>query len=88
MESIYEIIGLTAALLTTFSFMPQVFRTWKTKSSKGLSWTMLVVSLMAATLWFSYGVHLQSTIIIFSNAVMGSLQLLLVYFKFRFNGFS
>ncbi|MBL3657676.1 SemiSWEET family sugar transporter [Fulvivirga sediminis] len=85
MEAIHEFIGLTAALLTTISFMPQVFRTWKTRSSNGLSWAMLIISLIAATLWFSYGIHLKSNIIVLSNAIMGALQLVLIYFKIRYH---
>ncbi len=83
-----EIIGCTAALLTTISFMPQVFRTWKTKSANSLSWYMLGISATAALLWLFYGLYLQNTIIVLSNSIMGLLQLCLICFKFRLSGFS
>ena len=35
-----EIIGLIAAVLTTSSFMPQVYKIWKLKSSDGVSLSM------------------------------------------------
>ena len=35
-----EIIGLAAAALTTAAFIPQVYKTWKTKSVDELSLTM------------------------------------------------
>jgi len=81
---IQELIGPTAALLTTCSFMPQVYRTWKTKSTESLSWSMLFISIIAATLWFSYGNYINDKIIIFSNLIMGILQLTLLYFKYKF----
>ncbi|WP_252737207.1 SemiSWEET family sugar transporter [Zobellia galactanivorans] len=83
-----EIIGLIAASFTTISFIPQVFRTWKTKSANSLSWFMLGISITAAILWVSYGVYLQNTIIILSNSIMGILQLCLICFKFLFKSFS
>nr|WP_255846117.1 SemiSWEET family transporter [Abyssalbus ytuae] len=80
--SIQETIGLTAALLTTCSFMPQVYHSWKKQSAKSLSWGMLGISIIAAILWLSYGILLRNNVIILSNAIMGCLQLNLVYLKF------
>ncbi len=80
-----ECIGPLAALLTTCSFMPQVYRTWKTRSTESLSWTMLCIAVAAAFLWLSYGVYVQDLIIIISNSIMGVLQMILLYFKFKFS---
>jgi len=81
---IQELIGPTAALLTTCSFMPQVYRSWKTKSTESLSWSMLFISIIAAALWFAYGNYINDKIIVFSNLIMGILQLTLLYFKCMF----
>jgi MtN3 and saliva related transmembrane protein len=36
------ILGLLAACLTTFSFIPQMIKTWKSKSAKDVSYVMLI----------------------------------------------
>lgn len=41
-----EIIGLTAATLTTAAFLPQVYKTWKTKDVSALSLPMLILFLL------------------------------------------
>ena len=38
----YEIIGLIAAVLTTAAYVPQVYKTWKTKSAGNISLTMYI----------------------------------------------
>ena len=47
----YEIIGFIAAILTTSSFLPQLIKVWKTKSSKGVSTLMYFVMLSGVILW-------------------------------------
>ena len=50
-----ELIGFAAAILTTAAFLPQVYRTWKTKDVSGLSLTMLLVFFIGIMLWLVYG---------------------------------
>ena len=56
----YEIIGLVAAFITTASFLPQVFKTYKTKDTSGLSLTMYLTFFVGIVLWLIYGIHLKS----------------------------
>lgn len=37
MDSYVTLIGLAAAVLTTFAFLPQVIKTWRTKSTADIS---------------------------------------------------
>ena len=80
----FEIIGLTAAVFTTSAFVPQVYKTYKTKSVDGLSLTMYIVFLTGIILWLIYGIHLKSLAMILSNIVTGLLALLLILFKLRY----
>jgi MtN3 and saliva related transmembrane protein len=50
----YEIIGLLAACITTASFLPQVFKTYKTKDTSGLSLTMYIAFFIGIVLWNSF----------------------------------
>jgi MtN3 and saliva related transmembrane protein len=80
----YEIVGLLAALLTTASFVPQVYKTWKSKSVDSLSLTMYLVFFVGIVLWLIYGIHLNSLSMIIANSITAVLALLLIIFKLRY----
>ena len=79
-----EIVGLVAAALTTAAFVPQVYKTWKTKSADELSLTMYLVFFTGIMLWLAYGILLNSLSIVLANIVSGMLVLVLIYFKWRY----
>ena len=64
-----EIIGLIAAALTTSAFVPQVYKTWKTKDVQGLSLSMYTAFFLGIVLWFIYGIYKDSISIILANVV-------------------
>lgn len=79
-----QIIGTIAGILTTAAFIPQVWRTWRTKSVEDLSLTMLVTFLLGISGWLVYGIRLQEPPIIVSNLVTIALTLVLIVFKIRY----
>ena len=81
---IYEIIGLIAAAITTVSFVPQVYKTWKSKSVESLSLTMYIAFFIGIVLWLIYGIHLNSLPMILANSITAVLALMLIIFKFRY----
>jgi|TARA_B110000238_G_scaffold7321_1_gene7433 MtN3 and saliva related transmembrane protein len=78
-----EIIGLIAAVLTTSSFMPQVYKIWKLKSSNGVSLSMYLFMFTGVVMWFFYGILIESIAVISANLVAGVLQLIIIYFKLK-----
>ena len=64
-----EIIGMMAGTLTTCAFLPQVFKTIKTRSTGDLSWTWLVMMSCGVFLWLVYGIFMNSISLIVSNAI-------------------
>jgi MtN3 and saliva related transmembrane protein len=78
-----EIIGLIAAVLTTSSFMPQVYKIWKLKSSDGVSLSMYLFMFTGVVMWFFYGILIESIAVISANLVAGVLQLIIIYFKLK-----
>ena len=84
MIDIYEIIGLIAAVLTTSAYVPQVLKTWKTKSADNLSLTMYIVMFSGIVLWLMYGIHLNSLAMIIANTATAILTFLLIIFKLRY----
>ncbi len=81
---IYEIIGLVAAFLTTGAFVPQVYKTWKTKSTDDISLTMYSVLFIGLMLWLAYGISLNSLPMILANSFTGVLVLMVIVFKFKY----
>ncbi len=76
-----EIIGLTAATLTTSAFVPQVYKALKDKSTADISLTMYIVLLAGLILWIIYGIHLNSLAIILANVVTGILAITILILK-------
>lgn len=66
---LWTIIGMTAATLTTFGFVPQIFKMWKTKSAGDVSGLTLIQYSVGITFWIFYGVHLNDFIIIGANFI-------------------
>jgi len=54
------LLGYFATSCTTFAFLPQVIRTWRTKKADDLSLGMLAVYITAILLWIAYGVVLNN----------------------------
>jgi MtN3 and saliva related transmembrane protein len=78
------VLGLVAASLTTIAYVPQVVKTWKSRSSKDLSLKMLLTFCAGIILWLIYGVLEKDTPIIAANSVTLLLACTLLFFKFRF----
>ncbi|MEP6634602.1 MAG: SemiSWEET transporter [Luteimonas sp.] len=64
-----EWLGVVAAILTTFSFVPQALRTLRTRETQGISGWMYAVFTVGVAFWFGYGIVLHSWPMIVSNAI-------------------
>jgi MtN3 and saliva related transmembrane protein len=79
-----EIIGLTAATLTTAAFLPQVYKTWKTKDVSALSLPMLILFFTGIVLWLIYGIYIDSLSMILANSITIVSSFFLMYFKIKY----
>jgi MtN3 and saliva related transmembrane protein len=64
-----DLLGFLAGCLTTSAFVPQVVKTWKTKSTKDLSLGMWSSFFIGVLCWLVYGFILEAPPIIFTNFV-------------------
>ena len=78
------ILGLAAATITTISFLPQMFKTWQTKSAKDVSLVTLMTFISGVFLWLIYGIYLQSLPIILANAVTLVFNLIILWLKIKY----
>ncbi len=82
--SIAEGIGFIAASLTTLGFVPQVIKTWRSRSSADLSFQMVLILFIGVLMWFIYGLLVGDQPIIVANGVTLIFVCLLLIFKFTF----
>ena len=80
----FEILGLVAAFLTTSAYVPQAYKTWKTKSAGNISLTMYISMFVGIILWLIYGIHINSFAMIVANCVTAVLTLIIIGFKVRY----
>ena len=62
-------LGYIAATLTTVAFVPQAWRTLRTRDTRALSLLMYLVFTVGIAFWLAYGLVLGSWPIIVSNAL-------------------
>ncbi len=72
-EIIITVLGLGASVLSVLSLMPQVLRTWRTRSAEDLSAGWLVMALVAMVLWIVYGGVVGAPAVVWAN-VLTTLQ--------------
>lgn len=77
-----KIIGIVAALCTTVAFVPQVIKTWQSKSAKDLSLGMFLLFFVGVCLWLVYGLIINDLPIILANLLTVVLAGIILVFKF------
>lgn len=80
----YDWLGLLAGTLTTISFVPQVLKTWKSRSAQDLSLGMFSLFTLGIALWLIYGFYLGALPVIITNLITLVLSLILLVFKLTF----
>ena len=79
------IVGFFAGFLTTVSFLPQVLKTWKSRSTSDLSMGMLSIFSLGVMCWLVYGFLLQESPMIFWNSVTLILVLVILILILKFD---
>lgn len=81
-----DLIGYAAALLTTIAFVPQAWKTWKTRSAAGVSLRMYLIFTLGVALWLAYGLMIGAWPVIAANAVTLVLALFILAMRVRYGG--
>ena len=79
-----DIIGSVAAVLTTVSFIPQAWQTFRTKDVSGISLAMYSIFTTGVLLWLVYAIALGSWPMIFSNCITAPVALAILAMKLRY----
>ncbi|MCB0709249.1 MAG: SemiSWEET transporter [Chitinophagaceae bacterium] len=82
--SAIQILGLAAGTITSITFLPQVIKIWKTKSSKDLSLSMLALLILGVSMWLLYGILVMDAAIIYTNSMVLTMSLVMLFFKIKY----
>jgi MtN3 and saliva related transmembrane protein len=78
-----EAIGYVAGTLTTISFIPQAWLSWKTRHTAGLSLGMYAIFSAGVVLWLTYGLLIGAWPVIVSNLITLGLALFILSLRLR-----
>lgn len=78
------LLGLAAGTLTTIAFVPQLIKTWQTRSAGDVSFLMLATFTTGVLLWLVYGILIDSLPVVLANAVTLILAGIILALKIRF----
>jgi MtN3 and saliva related transmembrane protein len=77
-------LGLVAGVLTTIAYVPQLIKTWQSKSANDLSWSMLIILCTGIILWLVYGTSVHDVPIIAANIVTLLLASIILVLKIKY----
>lgn len=79
-----EFVGGLAAVLTTVSFVPQAWQTFRTRDVSGISLGMYSAFACGVALWLLYGLLLGAWPIVAANGITLALALVILAMKLRY----
>lgn len=77
-------IGLAAAMLTTFAFLPQAIKIIRTRHTKDISLVMYIIFTTGIALWLIYGLFIKDLPIIVANIITLVLSISILIMKIRY----
>jgi MtN3 and saliva related transmembrane protein len=79
-----EACGYLGSLLSSITFLPQVIKTWQTKSAGDLSLVMLCIVFISTVVWLIYAFAYSLLPVIICNSIVCVLSVFLLYFKLTY----
>jgi MtN3 and saliva related transmembrane protein len=76
-----DLVGYPAAALTTVAFLPQAWKSWRTRDLSGISLPMYALFTLGVALWLVYGILLGSVPIIVGNGITLALASVVLFLK-------
>jgi MtN3 and saliva related transmembrane protein len=79
----FEIVGVIAGVCSITSLVPQIIKSWKTKSTKDISLAWTFINASGQALWTVYGIFIHSPSLIATSIIttITSLSVLLLKVK-------
>jgi MtN3 and saliva related transmembrane protein len=84
-DFLISIIGIMASIFALSSTVPQIVKGLKTKKMDDLSVWLILSLIVGLSLWVIYGIARSDVVIVGGNIVGVSLNLVLLFLKFRYS---
>ena len=79
-----EIVGYLGGIFIMISFVPQVIKSYKTKSVEDLSVWMIVATFIGTDFWIIYGYLIKSSPVLVMNIIFGVIILFQLFLKLKY----
>ena len=79
-----DVLGYLAATLTTVSFVPQAWRTFRTKDVSGISLKMYTLFTLGVAVWLAYGIVLGEVPMMIANSTTLMLAIPVLVMRIRY----
>ena len=79
-----EILGLIAGTLSCITFVPQIFKTWKSKSVKDISVSSFLIVVCSTIVWIGYGILKDSISVLLTNIIVFFTAVVMLWMKWKF----
>ncbi|MGI8494712.1 MAG: SemiSWEET family sugar transporter [Pyrinomonadaceae bacterium] len=79
-----KFLGLFAGFCTTVSVIPQLYKTWETKSVEDVSIKMFSVLTIGLIMWTVYGILNSDLPIIITNGISTTFNFVMIIFYFKY----
>lgn len=83
--TLLNFVGTAAGFVSAITFLPQVIKIWRTKSTKDLSWMTLFFLFLNVSLWLFYGILILDKPIMFTNGIVLSMIIAMIFFKSQYD---
>ena len=79
-----EIIGYLATAVGTCLLMPQVYKTYRTRSVEDLSWGTIILYFLNCSLWLMYGLLIASIPLTLCNSIALVVSVVQIVLKIQY----
>ena len=79
-----ELIGFVAGILLAVSLVPQVIKSWQTRSTKDMALSWSLINISGEILWIIYGVYLDSSALVVMSSIALVMNIFMVALKLKF----
>ncbi len=80
-----DLLGYTAGILVVISLLPQLIKSWKTKSTRDISLWRYIIYTTGLVLWTTYGMLVQNDPIAVMNGVGFVFASSILYLKLKYH---
>lgn len=79
-----EILGFIGGGLVSVSLLPQLIKSWKTKSTKDIAILWGIINLVGQSFWIAYGLIAESISLVIMSTVTFFMSASLVFLKVKY----